>query len=79
MEWGNGHQRYEQIQEIGVGAYGTVYRKFAKCPFFEAQVVIFEKMLPVKTINVSKIKRARDRENDGQIVALKRLRVQARF
>jgi len=46
MEWGNGHQRYEQIQEIGVGAYGTVYR-------------------------------ARDRENDGQIVALKRLRVQA--
>lgn len=46
MEWGSGHQRYEQIQEIGVGAYGTVYR-------------------------------ARDRENDGQIVALKRLRVQA--
>jgi len=39
-------RRYEPLQEIGVGAYGTVYR-------------------------------ARDLENDGRIVALKRLRVQA--
>lgn len=44
-QWGD-YDRYESLQEIGVGAYGTVYR-------------------------------ARDRENDGQIVALKRLRVQS--
>ena len=43
-QWG--FRRYAPLEEIGVGAYGTVYR-------------------------------ARDLENDGRIVALKRLRVQA--
>ena len=55
MEWGSGHQRYEQIQEIGVGAYGTVYRNFANlwCLYFDGYDVIF---LNVKTINVSRNK-----------------------
>ena len=57
MEWGNGHQRYEQIQEIGVGAYGTVYRNFSNlwCSNFEALAVIFLGE-NVKTINVSRNK-----------------------
>ena len=65
-QWGDA-DRYESLQEIGVGAYGTVYNNVLK---FCVSIVFLQIFLKLEN-------RARDREKDGEIVALKRLRVQS--